>query len=116
VLAGEAMEGRGARRWWDSVRRSRKRCSPVGELWGEGGRGAISGSARSGGVGLGCAGSGVAGSIGWREVGWVAWGRMGGMGEAGTRRVGRLSARDSIGRLDRWVQVMDLWSITLCDE
>jgi hypothetical protein len=62
------LEGRGACRWWGNVRRSRKRCSPVGEAWGKGGRSAMLGSARSGGVGLGCAGSGVAGSIERRRV------------------------------------------------
>jgi hypothetical protein len=35
--------------------------------------GAMSDSARSGGVGLGCVGSGVAGSIRRHEVGRVAW-------------------------------------------
>jgi hypothetical protein len=54
----------------------------------------MSGSARSGGTGLGCAGSGVMGSIGRREV-------------------GRLDMRGSVGRLDHWVQVVDLRSITL---
>jgi hypothetical protein len=70
ALVGETMRGggRGARRWWVGVRRSRQWCSPTGEAWGGGGRGAMLGSVRSGG-----AGSGVTGSIGRREVGRVAW-------------------------------------------
>jgi hypothetical protein len=65
------------------------------------------GSAWSGSVGLRCAGSGVAGSIGRCEVRRVARDRMGGVGGAGART-------GSIGwvrgvRLDRWVQVVDLY-------
>jgi hypothetical protein len=75
ALTGEATGGggRGARRWWGGVRRSRKRCSLAGEAWGGGGRGTRLGSARSGDAGSGCVGSGVVGSIGQREVGRVLW-------------------------------------------
>jgi hypothetical protein len=72
--------GRGAHRWWGGVRCSRKRRSPVGEAWGRGGRGVMSGDAglggmgsgvtgRSGNAGLDGAGSGVAVSFGQRGVG-----------------------------------------------
>jgi hypothetical protein len=63
TLAGEEMGGggRGARLWRGGARYSRKRCSPVGETWGEGDRGTMSSSERSSGAGLGCAGSN-----GWR--------------------------------------------------
>jgi hypothetical protein len=77
ALAREATGGggRGAHRWWGGARRSRKRCSPMGEAWGGGGRGAMSGSARSGG----------AGSIGRREVERVTRGRTGSVGRAAAR-------------------------------
>jgi hypothetical protein len=37
ALAGEAMGGRGrvAHQWWGGARRSRKQCSPMGEVWGD---------------------------------------------------------------------------------
>jgi hypothetical protein len=70
----------------------------------------------SGGAGLGCVGLGVAGSVGRRVVGLVARGRAGGVGTTDARGVGRLGVRGSVDRLDRWVQVMDLWSITLGDK
>jgi hypothetical protein len=92
--------GRGARRWWGSVRHSRKRCSPTGEAWDGGGRGAMSGRVRSGDAGLGCAGSGVAGLVGRSGVGWVARGRTGGVGGAGTctgRSVGRMGFGWTVG-------------------
>jgi hypothetical protein len=77
------------------VRRSRKRCSPAGEAWGGGGRGAMSSSARSGGAGLGCAGSRVAGSVGRRGVGRVAWvGRASAWG----RSVGCMEFDWSVGK------------------
>jgi hypothetical protein len=77
--------GRGAHRWWGGARHSRKRCSLTGEAWGGGGRGVMSGSARSGSAGLGCVDSGVVGSIRRHEVGWVARGQTGGVGGAGAR-------------------------------
>jgi hypothetical protein len=61
-----------------------------------------------GDTGLGSAGSEVAVSIEQREVGRVAWGQS-------SERVGQMRP-GSVGRLDRWVQVMDFWSITLSDE
>jgi hypothetical protein len=91
--------GRGARRWWGSVRHNRKRCSPTGEAWDGGGRGAMSGRAKSGDTGLGCAGLGVAGLVGRSGVGWVARGRTSGVG-AGTctgRSVGRMGFGWSVG-------------------
>jgi hypothetical protein len=103
ALVGEAMgRGRGG------ARRSRKRRSPTGEAWGGGGVGRVvfgratrgwAARCRSGSMGLG----------GWCRAGGRA-------GRANTRGVGRLSARGSVDRLDRWVQMMDLWSITLGDE
>jgi hypothetical protein len=84
---GRGVDGRG-------VGCRRTRHSPAGrrgaeevgvlarEVSGGGGRGA---RWWWGGVGLGCTGLGVAGSIGRREVGQVAWGQTGGVGEAGTR-------------------------------
>jgi hypothetical protein len=65
--AARGVAGSGARRW--------------GRHGGEGGRGVMLGSARSGSVGLGCAGSKVTGSIGQCEVGRVAQGQTGGVGE-----------------------------------
>jgi hypothetical protein len=53
--------GRGAHRWRGGARCSRKRHSPAGEAWGEGGRGTMSGGVSSGDAGLGGMGSGVAG-------------------------------------------------------
>jgi hypothetical protein len=57
-----------------------------------------------------------------RGVDRAARGRTGGAGSDGwcgrggrARGVDWLGAWGSIGRLDRWVQVMDLWSITLGD-
>jgi hypothetical protein len=35
---------------------------------------------------------------------------------SGARSVDRVGAPGSVDQLDRWVQVMDLWSITLCVE
>jgi hypothetical protein len=61
----------------------------------------------------GDAGLGDAVSVGQHGVGRVA---RGGRGRANTRGVGRLSMWGSVDRLDRWVQMMDLWSITLGDE
>jgi hypothetical protein len=90
VLVVEAMRGggRGARRWWGDVRHSRKRCSPAGEAWGGGGRGAMSGSARSGGVG----------SIGQHEVGQVARGvAWAGWARAWGRSVGRAGFGWTVG-------------------
>jgi hypothetical protein len=93
--AGATMggEGRGANRWWGGMRRSRKRRLSAGEVWGRGGRDAMSGDMRSGDAGLGGVGSGVAGSIGRRRVGRrgvgsrgvgrAAWGRAGGAGSGG---------------------------------
>jgi hypothetical protein len=52
---------------------------------GGGGRFAMLGNTRSGGVGLGCAELEVTGSIGRREVGRVARGQTGGMGGADMR-------------------------------
>jgi hypothetical protein len=80
----------------------RKRCSPVGEAWGGGGRGARSSSVRSGGVR-----SGVTGSVGRRGVRRCGSGvavsvRQCGVGREGgadARGVGRLGARGSVGLL-----------------
>jgi hypothetical protein len=65
---------------------------------------------------LGCAGSGVTGLVERRGVGWVARGRTGGVDRAGACEVCRLGAWGSVGRLDCWVQMMNLCSITLGDE
>jgi hypothetical protein len=112
ALVGEAMgRGRGAHRWWGGVRRSRKRRSPTGEAWGGGGGGGV------GRVVFGRATRGWAARCRSGSMGSGGWCRAGGRaGRANTRGVGRLSARGSVDRLDRWVQMMDLWSITLGDE
>jgi hypothetical protein len=82
----------------------------------------------SGGAGLGGVRSRVAGSVRRRGVGrrgvrscgvsQVAWGQVGGAGSI--RQVGQTRARlvnwACGGRLDCWLQVMDVWSITLGDE
>jgi hypothetical protein len=93
--------------------RSRKQRSSMGEAWGRGGRGVMSGGMRLDGVGLGGARLGVAGSVRRRgvgrhgvrscSVGQAAWGRSGGGGQMRTGLVGWARR----GQLDYWVQVMD---------
>jgi hypothetical protein len=116
---GEVMGGggRGAHRWWGGARRSKKRCSSTGEVWGGGGRGAMCGRR---GVGRCRVGSH---RVGRAMQGWVTWDResrcrSGSVGSDGWRGVGQVGGVDvrRVGRLDCWVQVMDLWSITLGDE
>jgi hypothetical protein len=60
---------------------------------------------------------------GWDARGRESRGRSGDVGSdrwrwqgERTRGVGQLGTWGSVGRLDHWVQVMDLWSITLGDE
>jgi hypothetical protein len=78
----------------------------------------MSGRARLGDAGLGCVGLGVVGSIGQCGVGRVARGRTGGLGGAGARAGSFGWARGVrlVGWLDRWILMMNLWSITLGDE
>jgi hypothetical protein len=104
ALAGEATGGggRGTRRWWGGVRRSKKWCSPVR------GREAEEAGAR-------CQAVRGRAARGWDARGQESRGRSGGMRSDGWHgrdgcscRVGRLGARGSVGLLDRWVQVMDL--------
>jgi hypothetical protein len=92
----EALDGggRGAH-WWRGDARHRR-------MRGRGGRGVRSSSMRSGGVGSG----------GQCGVGWVMRDRA---GRVGARRVWAAGGwgEGSVDLLDRWVQVMDLWSITI---
>jgi hypothetical protein len=137
---GEALGvGCGARRWGGTGQRrqgrwrERRREGEAGELAGGGAARGVAGSSshRRGRRGAEEAGarcqavrgrtargwdargresrgqSGGTGSDGWRRVRQVAW--AGGC----ARGVGRLGARGSVGQLDRWVQVMDVCSITL---
>jgi hypothetical protein len=105
--------------WWGGAGRrrqgrwrERRREGEAGALTGGGVARGIAGSgARQRGrhgaeetsAMLGSVRSGGAGSDGWR-------------GQAGRARGRSVGARGSVGRLDRWVQVMELWSITLDDE
>jgi hypothetical protein len=101
--AAQGVAGSDARRW------GRRGAEEVGEA----------GGVRSGDAGLGGMGSVGRRGVARRGVGRAAWGRAGGAGRSGranTRGVGRLSVWGSVDRLDRWVQMMDLWSITLGDE
>jgi hypothetical protein len=133
----------GAHRWQGGARRSRKRCSSTEEVWDggcsgvrsggqrgvgrAGGMGSIgrdggSGGMRVGGKGLNGweGGRATVGRAGKRDArgrmsGAGSVGQMGGAhGDAGVRA--REGTPGSVGRLDRWVQVIDLWSIILGDE
>jgi hypothetical protein len=81
--------------------------APMGEAMGGGGRGTMLGGVRSGDVGLGGVGSsrGVSRAT-WGQESRCRSGSMRSVGWAGrvdACGVGRLSARGSVDRLDRWV-------------
>jgi hypothetical protein len=124
ATTGEALGGGGR----GGARQNSKRRSSVGEAWDGGCSGTRSGGQR--GVGRAAQGRSVgmeeAGhearrreverAGGWRGVRRVgrrdAQGRTSGTGSVGRVGGARGGAPGSVGRLDRWVQVIDLWSIT----